>query len=103
MLVIKSGGQRAGQHLLEQMRRAEIVVALDAQNGGVNRLRQNTKTHAHAGGERLAVSAGINHAVLCAGQGERRCHIFTVVKAQFAIGRVFDQIQRMSSGALEFF
>ena len=65
--------------------------------------RQNAEADARAGRVRLAVSAGVNHALRRAGQRERGRHVLAVVKSQFAIRGVFEQINRMSGGALEFF
>jgi hypothetical protein len=101
--VVKSGRQHAGEELLQQVRRAEIVVALDALDGCEQRFGQNAEADARAGRIGLAVSAGVNHALRRAGQRERGRHVVTVVKSQFAIRGVFEQINRMSGGALEFF
>ena len=48
MTVVCAGCQRTGQELLEQVRRAEIVVALDALDGGEQRFGQQAKPDAPA-------------------------------------------------------
>ena len=102
VLVVKPGRQRAREKLLQQIRRAEIVVALDALDGRENRFRQNAEADSRAGRVGLAVSAGVDHALRRTGQREGGRHVRAVVKAQFAIRGVFEQIQRMAGGALVF-
>src|ERR1035437_972775 len=114
MLVVKSRRQRASQKLLQQVRRAEIVIALDALVGREERFGQNAEAEARAGRERLAVSAGVNNAFRRARQRERGRwngrdallladrQVSPTRKRQFAIRGVFEQINRMSGGALEY-
>src|ERR1035437_7716133 len=113
--VVKSGRQRAGEELLQQVRRAEIVIALDALDGREERFGQNAEAHARAGRERLAVSAGVNNAFRRARQRERGRwngrdallladrQVSPTRKRQFAISGVYELINRMSGGTLEFF
>ena len=95
----QAGSDRAADELLGQMARAEVMVALDPQHWRQQFLRQDAKPHAHAGGERLAVRARVNHAIGRAldGQGGRRRY---TGKPQFAIGGVLHQVNRMTSRAL---
>ena len=68
--VVKAGFQRTGEKLLQQVRRAEIVVAFNAQDGREEWFGQKAKTNPHAGRVGFAVSAGVNHAFRRAGRHE---------------------------------
>ena len=63
VLLILPGGQGGGEDLLEEIGAAEVVVALDALDGGEEGFGQQTKAKPDAGGKGFAVGAGVNDAV----------------------------------------
>ena len=87
---------------MQQIRRAEIVVGLDAHHRVQQRFRQDAETHARAGRKRFAVSAGVNHPFAGAVRRERR-GLIDPGETQLAIRRVFEQIDRVPSGPFKLF
>ena len=71
------------------------MIAFNAQHGSEYRLRQEAEPDAHAGCKRFAVSPRINHAVPAALDGQCGWQVISL-KAQLAIRRVLQQVQRMA-------
>ena len=84
---------RCHQHLVE-MGRAEIDVSLLGQHRFDQLGRQDAPTDADPGRIGLGKGPGVNHAIAVFIQGIQAGHVVAVV-AQFAIGRVFDQVNRV--------
>ena len=95
---VDAGLDAARDDLLEEVRRPEVVVALEAQADGLERLGHQAEAHADAGREGFAVGARVDDALGGAGFREQRRHV-VAFKAQLAIGRVFQQVDRMAGGA----
>src|SRR5688572_7546310 len=101
MAFILARFQRPQQQLLEQVRRAEIVVPFDAQSRRADRGGQNAKADTGARCEWLAVGPRVQHPVTKLWHGEGRSEI-VAGKAQFAVSGILQQVDGMPGGALVF-
>jgi hypothetical protein len=84
---------RARNQALGKVCGAEVVVALDPEDGRVKRLRQQAEPDADARGEGLAVGAGVDDAVGGALDRERGGDVLPG-ETQLAIGGVLEQVER---------